>query len=420
MGNALTQKILITLGFLFAYRVLAYIPTPGVDLGVIKDFFDNNSGNALGMANMFSGGAVQRLSIISLGIMPYITASIVMELLAATFPTLGQMKKERDGMQKYMQIIRYFTIFITVVQAIGVSMGLQSMTGSAGQSAVMIDPVTFTVLATFSMLTGTMLLMWIGEQITQKGIGNGISLIIFAGIVSGLPAAISNTIRAVNAGEMNFLLIIAILAVMLLTVFVIIYVELGERRVPISYSRKTIMQNQTKRVMNYIPVKVNLSGVIPPIFASAVLMFPLTVLQASSNKWLTAIADALAPGGLVFNIATFVLVVFFAFFYASIAFNAKDIADNLKRQGGFIPGVRPGEHTKEFLNEVASRLTGSGAIYLAIISTVPFAIISGMGASFYFGGVSVLIIVQVALDTMRKIEAQRTMNQYDTLGNVGL
>jgi len=420
MGNALTQKILITLGFLFAYRVLAYIPTPGVDLGVIKEFFDNNSNNALGMMNMFSGNAVSRLSIISLGIMPYITASIVMELLAATFPTLGQMKKERDGMQKYMQIIRYFTIFITVVQAIGVSMGLQSMTGRAGQSAVMIDPMTFTVLTTFSMLTGTMLLMWIGEQITQKGIGNGISLIIFAGIVSGLPAAIGNTIRAVNAGEMNFLLVLAILAVMLITVLAIIYVELGERRVPISYSRKTIMQNQTKRVMNYIPVKVNLSGVIPPIFASAVLMFPLTMLQASSNKYLTAIADTLAPGGLVFNIATFFLVVFFAFFYASIAFNAKDIADNLKRQGGFIPGVRPGEHTKEFLNEVASRLTGSGAVYLGIISTVPFAIISGIGASFYFGGVSVLIIVQVALDTMRKIEAQRTMNQYDTLGNVGL
>ena len=420
MNNALTQKILITLGFLFAYRVLAYIPTPGVDLNVIKEFFDTNSNNALGLMNMFSGNAVSRLSIISLGIMPYITASIVMELLAATFPALGQMKKERDGMQKYMQIIRYFTIFITVVQAIGVSMGLQSMTGRAGESAVMIDPVTFTVLTTFSMLTGTMLLMWIGEQITQKGIGNGISLIIFAGIVSGLPAAIGNTIRAVNAGEMNFLVVLGILAIMIATTLFIIYVELGERRIPISYSRKTIMQNQNKRVMNYIPIKVNLSGVIPPIFASAVLMFPLTVLQASSNPWVTAIADALAPGGVLFNVATFVLVMFFAFFYASIAFNAKDIADNLKRQGGFIPGVRPGEQTKEFLNEVASRLTGAGALYLAIVSTVPFLLISKMGASFYFGGVSVLIIVQVALDTMRKIEAHRTMSQYDTLGNVGL
>jgi preprotein translocase subunit SecY len=284
----------------------------------------------------------------------------------------------------------------------------------------MIDPTTFTILATFSMLTGTMLLMWIGEQITQKGIGNGISLIIFAGIVSRLPAAISNTIRSVNTGEMNFLAVLAVLAIVLITILVIIYVELGERRVPISYSRKTIMQNQAKRVMNYIPVKVNLSGVIPPIFASAVLMFPLTVLKTSTNPVVTAIADTLSPGGIAYNIVMFVLIIFFAFFYASIAFNAKDIADNLKRQGGFIPGVRPGEHTKEFLNEVASRLTGSGAIYLALIATLPFILISGLGAAFYFGGVSVLIIVQVALDTMRKIEAQRTMNQYDTLGNVGL
>jgi preprotein translocase subunit SecY len=418
--NTLTKKILITLGFLFAYRVLAYIPTPGVDLDVIKNFFDQNTNNALGMANMFSGNALRRLSIISLGIMPYITASIVMELLSATFPTLGQMKKERDGMQKYMQIIRYFTIFITVVQAVGVSMGLQSMTGSNGQSAVMIDMTTFIALATFSMLTGTMLLMWIGEQITQKGVGNGISLIIFAGIVSGIPAAISNTISSVNAGTMSFLVVIAIAAIIFVTVAVIIYVELGERRVPISYSRKTIMQNQNKRVMNYIPVRVNLSGVIPPIFASAVLMFPLTLLQASTNPYITKIADILAPGGFVYNLVMFLLVIFFAFFYASIAFNAKDIADNLKRQGGFIPGVRPGEHTREFLNDVASKLTVWGAIYLGLISTLPFIFINSMGAAFYFGGTSVLIIVQVALDTMRKIEAQRTMNQYETLGNVGL
>jgi len=418
--NTLTKKILITLGFLFAYRVLAYIPTPGVDLDVIKNFFDQNTNNALGMANMFSGNALRRLSIISLGIMPYITASIVMELLSATFPALGQMKKERDGMQKYMQIIRYFTIFITIVQAIGVSMGLQSMTGSNGQSAVMIDMTTFVALATFSMLAGTMLLMWIGEQITQKGVGNGISLIIFAGIVSGIPAAISNTISSVNAGTMSFLVVIAIAAIIFITIAVIIYVELGERRVPISYSRKTIMQNQNKRVMNYIPVRVNLSGVIPPIFASAVLMFPLTLLQASTNPYVTKIADILAPGGVVYNIVMFLLIVFFAFFYASIAFNAKDIADNLKRQGGFIPGVRPGEHTREFLNDVASKLTVSGAIYLGLISTLPFIFINGMGAAFYFGGTSVLIIVQVALDTMRKIEAQRTMNQYETLGNVGL
>ncbi len=420
MENPLVKKILITLGFLLVYRVLAYIPTPGVDFAVIKEFFDTNSNNALGLANMFSGDAISRLSIISLGVMPYITASIVMELLAATFPTLGQMKKERDGMQKYMQIIRYFTIFITVVQAVGVSMGLQSMTGGHGQSAIIVDHTTFTIIAVFSMLAGTMLLMWIGEQITQKGIGNGISLIIFAGIVSGIPSAISNTVKSVNSGEMNFLAVLAILAIMFITIVAIIYVELGERRIPISYSRKTIVQNQHRRVMNYIPVKVNLSGVIPPIFASAVMMFPLTMLQASSNTWATAIADLLAPGGVVFNVATFLMVIFFAFFYASIAFSAKDISDNLKRQGGFIPGVRPGEHTKEFLNEVASRLTGFGSIYLAIISTIPFVFVNALGASFYFGGTAILIIIQVALDMMRKIEAQRTMNQYNVLGHVGL
>ena len=415
MSNALTQKILITFGFLFAYRVLAYVPVPGVDTAVIASFF-NNTGAGMGdMMNMFSGGAIERFSIISLGIMPYITASIVMELLAATFPALGQMKKERDGMQKYMQIIRYATIFITIVQAFGVSMGLQSMNG-----AVLIDPLTFTIITTASMLTGTMLLMWIGERITQSGIGNGISLIIFAGIVSGIPSAISNTITSVNTGELSFLAVIAMFAIIALTIFAIIYVELGERRVPISYSRKTIMQNQDKRVMNYIPIKVNLSGVIPPIFASAVLMFPLTMLGSSTNEYALMVADALKPGGVAFNITTFVLVVFFAFFYASIVFNAKDIADNLKRQGGFIPGVRPGEHTKDFINEVASRLTGSGAFYLALISTLPFLLINSIGAAFFFGGVAVLIVVQVALDTMRKIEAQIYMNKYETLGSVGL
>jgi len=270
------------------------------------------------------------------------------------------------------------------------------------------------------MLVGTMLLMWIGERITQSGIGNGISLIIFAGIVSGIPSAISNTVEGINTGELSFLAVIAMLVIILLTIFIIIYVELGERRVPISYSRKTIMQNQDKKVMNYIPIKVNLAGVIPPIFASAVLMFPLTMLGSSTNEIALGIADTLSPGGLMFNVVTFILVVFFAFFYASIVFNAKDIADNLKRQGGFIPGVRPGEHTKEKINEIASNLTGSGAFYLAAISTIPFMMISAMGASFFFGGVAVLIVVQVALDTMRKIEAQIYMNKYETLGSVGL
>jgi preprotein translocase subunit SecY len=396
------------------------VPVPGVDLEVVKSFFDDNASNALGLFNMFSGNAVERLSIISLGIMPYITASIIMELLAATFPSLAQMKKERDGMTKYMQIIRYATVVITIVQAIGVSIGLQSLTGKGGQSAIMIDIDTFVIISTASMLTGTMLLMWIGERITQRGIGNGISLIIFAGIVSAIPSAVGETITLVNNGAMNFLSVLFIVAIILITVWAIIFVELGERRVPVTYAKKVMMQNRDKRVMNYIPVKVNLSGVIPVIFASAILMFPLTLLQASTNEYVTAIADLLSPNGYLYHFLTFLFVVFFAFFYASITFNAKDISDNLKKQGGFIPGIRPGDHTKEFLNEVASRLTVTGAIYLGLVATLPWLLVKGVGVPFFFGGTAVLITVQVALDTMRKIEAQIYMSKYETISAVGL
>jgi len=420
MSKELTNKILITLGFLFAYRILAYVPVPGVNIDVVKEFFNTNSNNALGMFNMFSGKAAQRLSIISLGIMPYITASIIFELLAATFPALGKMKKERDGMEKYMQIIRYATVVITIVQAIGVSIGLQSLTGRGGESAIMINMDVFIPIAAISMLTGTMLLMWIGEQITQRGVGNGISLIIFAGIVSGIPTAIGGTINLVNTGELNFLVVIAMLVIIIATVGFIIYIELGERRVPVSYSRKIMMENQNKRVMNYIPIKLNLSGVIPPIFASAILMFPSTLLQASTNKYIIVIKDFLSPNSFFFNSLMFAFVIFFAYFYASIAFNSKDISDNLKQQGGFIPGVRPGKSTALFLNEVASRLTFWGAIYLAVISTLPWMLVKFMGVPFYFGGTAVLIVVQVALDTMRSIEAQIYMGKYETLSAVGL
>ena len=420
MNKNLVNKILITVGFLFIYRLLAYVPVPGVDTAVIASFFDSHQADALGLFNMFSGNAVERMSIIALGIMPYITASIIMELLAATFPALGQMKKERDGMVKYMQIIRYATIVITIIQAIGVSVGLQSMTGRNGESAIMIDSNTFILVSAVSMLAGTMILMWIGEQITQRGIGNGISLIIFAGIVSSIPSAIAGTLNSVNTGELNVITLLAIIVIMLATIGAIIYVELGERRVPVSYQRKVLMQNAKKRIMNYIPIKVNLSGVIPPIFASAVLMFPTTVLQAATNPYLVAIRDFLNPNGLPFNILMFLFVIFFAYFYASITFNAKDIAENLKKQGGFIPGIRQGKQTAEFLNEVASRLTFWGAIYLGIISVVPWLLVKSMGVPFYFGGTAVLIVVQVAIDTMRKIQAQMMMQKYETLSVTGL
>ncbi|CAA6802538.1 MAG: Preprotein translocase secY subunit (TC 3.A.5.1.1) [uncultured Campylobacterales bacterium] len=418
MSKGLINKILVTLGFLLAYRILAYVPVPGVDASVIADFFSNNKDNVFGMFNMFSGNAMERLSVISLGIMPYITASIIMELVAATFPSIGKLKKERDGMVKYMQIIRYATILITVVQAVGVAIGLQSLPSSGG-SAIMLNMPVFISICVASMLAGTMLLMWIGEQITQKGIGNGISLIIFAGIVSAIPSAIGNTVQMVNSGEINVFHLIGLVAIILATVGVIIYVELGERRIPVSYSRKVMLQNQNKRVMNFIPIKVNLSGVIPAIFASALLMFPFTLLQSSTNDVVRTIVDFLSPTGYAFNVLMFLAVVFFSFFYASIAFNSKDISENLKRQGGFIPGVRPGSATAEFLNTVASRLTFSGAIYLGLVATLPWIFVKGIGIPFYFGGTAVLIVVQVALDTMRKIEAQMYMSKYDTLSATG-
>lgn len=419
MSKTLTNKILITLAFLFAYRILAYVPVPGVDIEVIKAFFDSQKNTAFGMFNMFSGNAAERLSIISLGIMPYITASIIMELIAATFPAIGKLKKERDGMVKYMQIIRYATIFITIIQAVGVSVGLNKMDG---QSPIMIDLNLFILVSTVSMLAGTMLLMYLGEQITKHGIGNGVSLIIFAGIVSGIPSAIAGTINLLNTGanDFNLFTLIGIIAVILVTVGLIIYVEMGERRVPISYSRKVVMQNQHKRIMNYVPIKINLSGVIPPIFASAILMFPATIMQASTNPIIQRMNDFLNPNGYFYNFLMFLFVIFFAYFYASIVFNSKDISENLKKQGGFIPGVRPGSSTALYLNNVATRLTFFGAIYLALIATIPWVLVKLMGVPFYFGGTSVLIVVQVALDTMRKIEAQMYMSKYETLSAVGL
>ena len=421
MNKSLRNKILITLGFLFAYRLLAYVPVPGVDVEVIKQFFQNNSNNAFGMFNMFSGNAAERFSVISLGIMPYITASIIMELLAATFPNLGKLKKERDGMQKYMQIIRYATIAIAMVQSIGVSIGFHGIHGQTGAPAIMAENTNeFVFISCISMLAGTMLLMWIGEQITQRGVGNGTSLIIFAGIVSAIPRAIGSTVNLVNTGEMNVLKLIAIVLIILATIGAILYVELGERRIPVSFSRKVLMANQNKRIMNYVPIKLNLSGVIPPIFASAILMFPTTILQASTNPIIQKIHDFLSPSNYFFNFLTFVLVIFFAYFYASIAFNSKDISENLKKQGGFIPGIRPGEGTASFLNEVASRLTFWGSIYLGLVTVIPWLLVKFMGVPFYFGGTSVLIVVSVALDTMRRIEAQIYMSKYQTLSAVGL
>jgi len=418
--NIVAKKILITLGFLLIYRVLAYVPVPGVNLDVIKDFFSGHQNDALGLLNMFSGNAVKRMSIIALGVMPYITASIIMELLAATFPTLGEMKKDSQGFQKYLKIIKYSTVAIAFVQAIGIAIGLTSMTGKMGESAVMIDTTTFVILTAFTMTGGTMLLVWIGEQISERGVGNGISLIIFAGIVSAIPSAIVGVLNLVDVGELSVIGLVFVLVIVVATIAFILYVELAERRVPISYQRKVLMQNRFKRIMNYIPIKINLSGVIPPIFASAILMFPLTILSGATNPILVTIRDYLNPNGYLFHVIEFFLVIFFSYFYASIVFNGKEIAENLKKQGGFIPGIRPGEATAKYLNDVASKLTFWGSLYLGIITIMPWLLVKMIGINFYFGGTAVLIVVQVAIDTMRKIQAQLLMQKYETYSVTGI
>ncbi len=417
--NPLAKKVLITMGFLFIYRILAYVPVPGVNLDVIKDFFSMHQHDAFGMLNMFSGNAVKRMSIIALGVMPYITASIILELLAATFPSLGELKKDSQGFQKYLKIIKYSTVAIAFIQSIGIGIGLSSLTGRGGESAVMINTTTFVILTAITMTAGTMFLVWVGEQITDRGIGNGISLIIFAGIVSRIPSAFVGTLNLVDVGELSIIGLLFVLFIVVVTITFIIYVELAERRVPISYQKKVLMQNRFKRIMNYIPVKVNISGVIPPIFASAILMFPLTILSSVHNSVLIQIRDILNPNGYLYHALILIFVIFFAYFYTSIVFNAKEIAENLKKQGGFIPGIRPGKQTSKFLNGVANRLTFWGAMYLGLITILPWLLVKFVGINFYFGGTAVLIVVQVAIDTMRKIQAQLTMQKYDTLSVKG-
>lgn len=399
MSN-LKQKILITLGFLLLYRLFSYISVPGVDLDVIKTIFNNEAGNMLQMANMFSGNAIEKFSIISLGIMPYITASIIMELVAASFPSIGKLKKEKEGMQKYMQIIKYFTIFIAFIQSIGVAVGVYAL----DPSSILIDKNLFIFLAMLTMVTGTMILVWIGEQITQKGLGNGISLIIFAGIVSGLPSAIAGTFELMKTGEMNLIVVLGLLGIIIATTLVIIYIELGERKIPVSYVKQGEIQSTS--ISNFIPIKVNIAGIIPPIFASAILMFPSSMLSGTKVESLMYINDLLQPSGYLYNIITFILVIFFAYFYTSIVFNSKEIATNLQKQNAYIQGIRPGAATEEYLNTVVSRLTLFGSLYLALITTVPWILVQSMGVPFYFGGTLVLIIVQVAVDTMKKFQSE--------------
>jgi preprotein translocase subunit SecY len=396
----LINKLLITFGILFFYKICTYFPLPGVNLDMIARFFAEQKNTMFGVADLFSGGAISRMSFVALGIMPYITASILMELFAHFDPNIGALKKEKEGMVIFVQKTRYLTVFIALIQSIGVAYGITKM----GEGVIITDTTSFLFYSIPMLVMGTVLLMWLGEQITNYGLGNGISLIIFTAIISGLPGGVVNTIDLMNNGSLNPLIILFILFIMAATTVFIIFIEKGERRIPLQYTSSDFGGN-------YLPIKVNLANVIPAIFAGALISIPVTFGTFFKDvSSLNFINDILTPGTLGYNIVTFLLIFGFTFFYARIAFKVDEVTKNLNDSGSFIPGIRPGEHTKEYLKKITLRLTVFSGIYLGTIATVPWAIMNQLGAPFYFGGIMTLVIVQVTFDFITKL-----FNEIETL-----
>ncbi len=415
----LRQRLLFLLGALLVYRIGTFIPVPGVNPEALAILFEQNQGSILDMFNMFSGGALQRASLLALGIMPYISASIIVQLMSSVIPKLEQLKKEGEqGRRKITQYTRYGTVFLATFQAIGISIALQGQ--SAGGSAIVTHTgYGFVFTATVSLVTGTMFLMWLGEQITERGIGNGISLIIFAGIVAGLPRAIGGTLELVRTGEMNALAVLALFALVLAVTAFVVFVERGQRRITVNYARRQQGRRMLAAQSTHLPLKLNMAGVIPPIFASSIILFPGTLgkwFGTSENfRWLQDFTSKLAPGEPIYVILYSLAIVFFCFFYTALVFNAKETADNLKRSGAFVPGIRPGEQTARYIDGVMTRLTAAGALYITAVCLLPEFLIVGWNVPFYFGGTSLLIVVVVVMDFMAQVQAHLMSHQYEGL-----
>ncbi len=413
--SELRKRLVFVLVALVVYRIGTFIPVPGIDPGAMARFFEQQSSTILGMFNMFSGGALERLSIFALGIMPYISASIIMQLMSAVVPSLKELKKEGEsGRRKITQYTRYGTVFLATFQAIGVSIALQN------QQVALSPGIGFVFTVTISLVTGTMFLMWLGEQITERGIGNGISIIIFAGIVAGLPAAIGGTLDLVSQGALGegFALFLFIMAIAV-TAFVI-FAERAQRRITVNYARRQQGRKMFAAQSSHLPLKLNMSGVIPPIFASSIILFPATLLQWSSSSegsfsWLQNMANAISPGQPLYVMLYALAIVFFCFFYTAIVFDSRETADNLKRSGAFIPGIRPGEQTARYVDGVLTRLTAVGAIYITLVCLLPEFLILKYSVPFYFGGTSLLIIVVVVMDFMAQVQAHLMSHQYEGL-----
>ena len=412
--NHLQKKILFTLGFLALYRIGVHIPIPGVDTAALSDFFKNQGANLFGMFNMFSGGALQRFSVCALGIMPYISASIIAQLLTVVVPHLEQLSKEGDaGRKKITQYTRYGAVVLAIVQGVMIANTLES-SALGGRGMVLNPGLVWKFVTVLSLAAGTAFIMWLGEQITERGVGNGMSLIIFAGIVATIPNVITSTYKQYANAEMDAGRVLLILGVCLAVTAGVVFIEQGARQIPIQYAKRQVGKKVYGGQNSHLPVRVNSAGVIPPIFASSLLQFPVTIQGLWPD---TPIGSALSllfhPGGWFYNLVYVVMIVFFAFFYTSITFKADDIAENLKKHGGFIPGIRPGARTSEFLDKVVSRLTLTGGLYLAALCVLPALLTSQFNIQFYFGGTSLLIVVGVALETFRQIDAHRQSLRYD-------
>jgi len=414
MGE-LKSRLFFVLGALVVYRLGAHIPVPGIDPDVLAKLFQSQSGGILGMFNMFSGGALSRFTVFALGIMPYISASIIMQLMAAVSPKLEQLKKEGEaGRRTITKWTRYGTVVLAAFQALGIAIALE------GQPGLVLEPgIAFRLIAMITLVSGTMFIMWLGEQITERGIGNGISIIIFAGIVAGLPKAVGSTAEMVNTGAFSVPLGFFLLVATILVTALVVFVERGQRKITVNYAKRQVGNKVYGGQTTHLPLKLNMAGVIPPIFASSIILFPATLAGwfGSSEKmyWLKDVASALSPGQPIYILFFATAIVFFCFFYTALQFNPKDTADNLKKSGAFVPGIRPGDQTAKYIDRIMGRLTLVGAAYITLVCLLPEFLILKFNTPFYFGGTSLLIIVVVTMDFMSQVQSHLMSQQYEGL-----
>jgi preprotein translocase subunit SecY len=420
----LKKRILFTLLMLAVYRLGCHIPTPGIDAGALAAFFSEKQGTLFGLFDMFSGGALSQMSVMALGIMPYISSSIILELLTVVVPYLEKLKKEGEqGRKKIVQYTRYGTVILSIIQGFGIAIGLERMSSPGGAMVVPMGGWGFRLMAVITLTAGTAFLMWLGEQITERGIGNGISLIIFSGIVAGLPSAVFNTFRLVGTGEITPFFMVLVVAFMVAVVGAIVFVERGQRRIPVQYAKRVIGRRMYGGQSTHLPLKVNTAGVIPPIFASSIIMFPATIanfMNVQESPWLQTVVNFLTPGHVVYNLIFVVFIIFFCYFYTAVHFNPVDVADNMKKYGGFIPGIRPGKNTAEYIDRVLTRITFAGALYVSAVCVLPQILIYQLNMPFYFGGTALLIVVGVAMDTSNQIESHMLMRHYEGFMKKGL